>query len=156
MSSVAVILINPKSPYNVGAAIRACSIFDVKTLRWTGKRIGFAEAARMSKQRWPREERMKDYANVDWREASEHVITSLRGTPVAIECLDNSEPLHTFEHPEDAVYVFGAEDGTLGRSILTVCHRFVRIPTIHRPPLNLAAAVNIVLYDRHAKTLRHC
>jgi tRNA C32,U32 (ribose-2'-O)-methylase TrmJ len=36
----------------------------------------------------------------------------------------------------------------------TVCHRFVCIPGTTRTPLNLAAAVNIVLYDRIAKQIR--
>src|SRR4051812_42399620 len=73
--TTAVVLINPKTPYNVGSVIRACSIFAVPILRWTGKRITEAEARRKSgslahKDRLPREERMKDYANVDWRQSS--------------------------------------------------------------------------------------
>jgi tRNA(Leu) C34 or U34 (ribose-2'-O)-methylase TrmL len=74
-------------------------------------------------------------------------------TPVAVEVRDEAEPLDTFLHPDDAVYVFGPEDGSLRRGILTSCHRFLRIPTAVRTPLNLAAAVNIVLYDRHVKRL---
>jgi hypothetical protein len=47
------------------------------------------------------------------------------------------------------VYVFGPEDGSLGRATLAQCHRFVVIPTRHG--VNLSAAVYTVLYDRHAK-----
>jgi tRNA C32,U32 (ribose-2'-O)-methylase TrmJ len=57
-----------------------------------------------------------------------------------------------FEHPEPALYVFGAEDGSLGRAVLRLCHRFVVIPTRHCT--NLSAAVYTVLYDRHAKRVR--
>lgn len=163
---VAVVLCNPKTPFNVGAAIRACSIYDVPTLRWTGKRITTAEgrkkagsALKGNRPRLPREERLKDYANVDWREAdSETVVTDLVGlydlVPVAVEVRDNAEQLHDFVHPERALYVFGPEDGSVPAGVLTVCYRFVRIPTVHRTPLNLAAALNVVLYDRYAKQLR--
>ena len=57
--------------------------------------------------------------------------------------------LVTFEHPEDALYVFGPEDGGLPRPVRLLCHRFVFLPTHHC--LNLAAAVNVVLYDRRLK-----
>lgn len=158
----AVLLVTPKTPYNVGSVIRACAIFGVPTLRWTGRRITQAEGARMAgqlytrrKSRLPREERMKDYTGVDWRETSGDVIGSFVAqgfTPVAVEVLEQAESLHEFEHPDRALYVFGPEDGTLGRSTLSVCHRFVRIPAANRTPLNLAAATNLVLYDRFVKT----
>jgi tRNA(Leu) C34 or U34 (ribose-2'-O)-methylase TrmL len=48
-----------------------------------------------------------------------------------------------------ALYVFGPEDGSLGRATLAQCHRFLVIPTRHC--VNLSAAVYTVLYDRHAK-----
>lgn len=162
--STAVVLLNPKTPYNVGSAIRACSIYDVPTLRWTGKRISTAEGRRKAgshlkgnRPRLPREERLKDYTGVDWCEAEDNVVTALSQlyqlTPVAVERRDAAEPLHTFVHPERALYVFGPEDGDIPTGVLTVCHRFVVIPSVTRTPLNLAAAINVVLYDRHAKEL---
>jgi tRNA(Leu) C34 or U34 (ribose-2'-O)-methylase TrmL len=160
----AVVLCNPKTPYNVGAAIRACSIYEIPTLRWTGDRIATAEGRRKAgsslknRPRLPREERLKDYANVDWREGADDVVSSLAAqkhlTPVAVELVPGAEFLHEFVHPGNALYVFGPEDGNIPKGMLAVCHRFVRIPTCNRTPLNLAAALNVVLYDRHAKTLR--
>lgn len=155
---VAVLLINPKTPYNVGATIRACSIFGVPWLRWTGKRITEAEGRRKSgaaKPRLPREERMKDYIGVD-SQHDEHALDEFIEaglTPVAVEVRDSSERLHQFVHPQKAVYIFGPEDGSIAKGVLHVCHRFVRIPTVTRTPLNLAAAVNVVLYDRYCKTI---
>jgi tRNA(Leu) C34 or U34 (ribose-2'-O)-methylase TrmL len=61
----------------------------------------------------------------------------------------NAESLIDFVHPEHALYVFGPEDGALGRATLTKCHRFLVIPTWHCA--NLSAAVYTVLYDRDAK-----
>lgn len=162
----AVVLINPKTPYNVGSAIRACSIFGVETLRWTGKRISTAEGRRKAgsalkgnRPRLPREERLKDYTGVDWCEAPDDVITTLAEerelTPVAIEIVPGAEMLDMFVHPSRALYVFGPEDGSIPAGTLSVCHRFVRIPTVTRTPLNLAAALSVVLYDRHAKRAAH-
>lgn len=161
--TTAVVLINPKTPYNVGSVIRACSIYGVPTLRWTGSRITTAEARRKAgshlkgnRPRLPREERLKDYSNVDWREGPDDVVTELVSTygvtPVAVEKREAAEMLDEFVHPERALYVFGPEDGNVPQGVLAICHRFVCIPTVTKStPLNLAAAVNVVLYDRHAK-----
>jgi len=152
----AVVLIDPKFPHNVGNALRACAVFGAKNLVWTGERVAHPDRWTGS-ARLPREERMKAYRNVELGlgdDDPERAVSTLAGrgyTPVAVEVRDEAEPLDTFVHPERAVYVFGPEDGTLGRPTLSVCHRFVRIPTVVRTPLNLAAAVNIVLYDRHVK-----
>jgi tRNA(Leu) C34 or U34 (ribose-2'-O)-methylase TrmL len=70
-------------------------------------------------------------------------------TPVAVERRHNSENLNYFEHPENAVYVFGPEDGSIIQVFLKHCHRFVVIPSKHC--LNLAAAVNVILYHRQMK-----
>lgn len=38
--------------------------------------------------------------------------------PVAVEIIDGAIPLHEYNHPESAFYIFGAEDRTLGDDIL--------------------------------------
>lgn len=147
--SAVVLLINPKTPFNVGTSIRSTSIFGGAGCYWTGDRMWLRIDGRL-----PREERMKDYSNVDFRRddnaLSVHISAGF--TPVAIEVTDKSEPLTTFVHPDRAIYVFGPEDGSLSGAILACCHRFVRIPTKTRTPLNLAQTVNLVLYDRFVKS----
>lgn len=157
----AVLLLNPKTPYNVGAVLRACSIFGAERLRYSGDRIERAESRRKAgslqhKDRLPREERMKDYSAVDWGpihhvRAVTWMVEKGGYTPVAVEVSDNAEQLPTFVHPYRALYVFGPEDGSIERGTLTACHRFLTIPSATRTPLNLAAAVNLVLYDRFIK-----
>jgi tRNA(Leu) C34 or U34 (ribose-2'-O)-methylase TrmL len=150
MNHAAVALINPKYPRNVGNALRACSNFRAHTLAWTPERIDHPNSWPVG-TRLPREERMRLYSDV-------HVSTQKRAhiidafptyTPVAVEISNSAESLITFEHPDEALYVFGPEDGSLDRGILKACHRFVMIPATSC--LNLAAAVNVILYDRMAK-----
>jgi tRNA(Leu) C34 or U34 (ribose-2'-O)-methylase TrmL len=144
----AVALINPKYPHNVGAALRACSCWGVGQLWWTGGRVTL-DVPRG--QRLPREERLRGYRDVQL--AHDDRVFDRFGsgavTPVAVELLPTAEPLTSFEHPEDALYVFGPEDGGLPKAVRRLCHRFVFLPTHHC--LNLAAAVNVVLYDRRLK-----
>lgn len=69
--------------------------------------------------------------------------------PVAVDLLEGATPLHDYKHPERAFYIFGAENATLGDDITNRCRDRVFIPTIGC--MNLAATVNVVLYDRLAK-----
>lgn len=154
----AVMLCNPKTPFNVGGALRACAIFGADTLRWTGDRVTDGREVRngggtnIGKRaaRLPREERMKMY-HVDWGKDDDALdkFIDAKFTPVCVEILDSSEDLVCFEHPYKALYVFGPEDGHVPKGVRNNCFRFVRIPS--RSCLNLAAAVNVVLYDRVVK-----
>jgi tRNA(Leu) C34 or U34 (ribose-2'-O)-methylase TrmL len=72
--------------------------------------------------------------------------------PVAVERRADAIPLPVYHHPERAFYVFGPEDGDLGARVFEWCRDIVVIPS--HDSLNLAAAVNIVLYDRLAKQSR--
>jgi tRNA(Leu) C34 or U34 (ribose-2'-O)-methylase TrmL len=141
------ILVNTKYVHNVAAAIRAASCFDVTRLVWTGPRVDPSLLDRL-----PREERMKGYKDVVWTHDTLNKPFDLFGptvTPVCVELLENSEPLTTFEHPDNPVYVFGPEDGGVPQVLRRFCHRFVHIQSSHC--LNLAAAINVVLHDRKAK-----
>lgn len=139
-----ILLVNPKYSANVGAAVRAASCFGAKQVWWTGHRVSLESGERL-----PREERLKGYKDVELRQF-EYPFEHYKGAvPVAIELLDNVENLFHFEHPENAVYVFGPEDGSIDQVYRRLCHRFVKIPTKHCT--NLAAAVYLVLYDRAYK-----
>jgi len=143
----ALVLIDPKFPHNVGAAVRAASCYGLGQVWFTGERVQLIGERRF---RLPREERMRGYQDVELRH-SDQPFDAFASTavPVAVELRRSAEPLISFEDPEHAVYVFGPEDGSLDRAVLGLCHRFVVIPT--RRCTNLAAAVYTLLYDRHAK-----
>jgi tRNA(Leu) C34 or U34 (ribose-2'-O)-methylase TrmL len=144
MNTPGIILINPKSPHNVGKALRAASVFGAKSLVWTGSRVDLNQYDRV-----PREERMKGFASVEFC-ANDRPFDLFDGvTPVCVELLESAECLTTFAHPTNAVYVFGPEDGSVPQVIRRHCHKFVYIPGYHC--LNLSAAVDVILYDRLAK-----
>lgn len=156
----AIALANPKYPHNVGMVVRLASCYGLRQVWFSGDRVSLNPARG---ERLPREERMKGYKDVQIIHY-EHFFDQFPGggrrgnlgspsqtgvTPVAVEVRANSEPLHSFEHPENPLYVFGPEDGSIPAALLPHCHRFLVIPTRHC--LNLATAVATVLWDREYK-----
>jgi tRNA(Leu) C34 or U34 (ribose-2'-O)-methylase TrmL len=148
----AVILVDPKNAVNVARALRNCYAYDVGQLWVTGDRWLQRWTSPRGKRRAPREERMKLYQESALIE-SERPLEAFDGsvTPVAVEILKSTQNLAFFEHPENPVYVFGPEDGSLPDWARRNCHLHVAIPT--RCCINLADAVATVLYDRRQKRL---
>ena len=142
----AIVLADPKYAHNVGMVVRLASCYGLSQVWYTGERVSLDISPR---KRLPREERMKGYADVEIVNCDYPFEQFADATPIAVEVREKSEPLHGFEHPENALYVFGPEDGSIDRSLLSHCHRFVVIPTRHC--LNLATAVATVLWDRQYK-----
>lgn len=144
--SPAIVLIDPKYAHNVGMVVRLASCYGFRQVWFTGERVSLDISFR---KRLPREERMKGYADVEIINYDYPFEQFAAATPVAVEVRKGSEPLHAFEHPQNAVYVFGPEDGSVSKPHISHCHRFVVIPTRHA--LNLATAVATVLWDRQYK-----
>jgi tRNA(Leu) C34 or U34 (ribose-2'-O)-methylase TrmL len=144
----AIALVNPKYLNNVVTAVRLASGFNFKQVWFSGNRISFKD-----KERTNPEEHMHGYKDVELIQY-DYFFDQFPSwaTPVAVELRPNAEPLTTFVHPDNAVYVFGPEDGSLHRMHLALCHRFVVIPT--RRSLHLTDAICIVLYDRYIKRLQ--
>jgi tRNA(Leu) C34 or U34 (ribose-2'-O)-methylase TrmL len=138
-----VVLINPKFPHNLAATLRAASCWGARQVWYTGTRL---QRKMDSLSRIPREERMRGYRHVEVVPDQRPFDHFRNAVPVAVEVRENSECLTFFEHPEDAIYVFGPEDGSIPKPILHCCHRFVFIPTHHC--LNLSQSVNLVLGHR--------
>ncbi len=68
---------------------------------------------------------------------------------VCFELVEGATPLAEFKHPIKALYVFGPEDGSLSQAIIDCADHIVYVPTVGC--MNLAASVNVVLYDRQSK-----
>ena len=68
---------------------------------------------------------------------------------VCVELIEGATALPSFEHPQNALYIFGPEDSSLSQSLVDRAHHVVYVPTVGC--MNLAASVNVVLYDRQSK-----
>lgn len=135
-------LYNPKSPENVGAVMRAAGCYGVSTVFYTGKRYERAAEFRADTKQIHRQ---LPLIGVDDLQE----VIPFGCTPVAIEIHPDARPLTEYRHPERAFYLFGPEDGSLHKKVTAWCTDIVYIPT--RGCMNLAATVNVVLYDRMLK-----
>jgi len=143
--SVTIGLCDPQSPPNVGAVMRAAGCFRVSEVFYTGDR--FDRAARF----------YTDTQNARRDIALTGVASLLENVPdgaqiVCVDLVEGATPLPEFQHPNKAFYIFGPEDGTISQALIDRADAVVYIPTVGC--LNLAATVNVVLYDRLAKSAR--
>lgn len=139
----AIALHNCKDRHNLGGVLRAAGCYGADLVVIGGKRrletIG----------------RLSTDVQKSWRHIPtlqpEDVFDAmpLGAIPIAVDLIEGARCMTTLQHPERAFYVFGPEDGTLGKSITSRCAYAVSIPTAFC--MNLAATVNVVLYDRLVK-----
>jgi tRNA C32,U32 (ribose-2'-O)-methylase TrmJ len=66
-----------------------------------------------------------------------------------VEFAEGAQPLPGFIHPAHALYIFGPEDGSISQDIINRADDVVYVPTVGC--MNLAASVNVLLYDRLSK-----
>lgn len=143
----AVALVQPKTPANVGSVLRAVGCY--------GANLVIVEGERGKNS-------LITSNCTDTMKAWRHIPTLLTAdifdsipigaVPVAVDLIPDAGSLVDFVHPQSAVYIFGPEDGTLGERHARLGMARVFVPT--RYCMNLAATVNVVLYDRMAKALR--
>ena len=139
-------LTNPKSATNVGAVMRAAGCFSVDSVLYTGSR--YDRSIRL---------------NTDTKKISSTIpltnvesLLAQKTDDIKVICVDlveGASPLPAFTHPDRALYLFGPEDGTIKQTIIDQADAVVYIPTTGC--MNLAASVNVVLYDRLAKSTTH-
>jgi tRNA(Leu) C34 or U34 (ribose-2'-O)-methylase TrmL len=133
-------LVRPKNPRNVGAVLRAAHVYGAAMVAIQGDRTPVTSVA----------DTTKAYRHMPCLRGDDLFDLCPYGAmPVAVDLVPDAVPLPQFVHPHAAFYVFGPEDGTLGRSILDRCKHRVMVPT--RWCMNLSACVNVVLYDRMSK-----
>ncbi len=69
---------------------------------------------------------------------------------ICVDLIEGAIPLPSFNHPDKAFYIFGPEDGTVSQEVIDSADAAVYVPTVGC--MNLAASVNVLLYDRLAKS----
>ncbi len=137
-------LVNPKSPENVGMVMRAAGCYQADKVFYTGERFSRARKFKTD---------TKNAAKTIPLLPTDNLLVDISAgiKIVAVELIEGATPLTEFSHPHRAFYIFGPEDGSLTQEILDHCDYVVYIPTIGC--MNLAATVNVVLYDRLAKSV---
>lgn len=136
-------LVRPKHPENVGSVLRAAYVYSAALVAIQGDRTEVRSIT----------DTPKAWRHIPVLRGDDlHALIPFDAVPVAVDLVPDAEPLPSFAHPQRAFYVFGPEDGTLGASILGWCKHRLMVPT--RGCMNLAATVNVVLYDRLAKADR--
>lgn len=68
---------------------------------------------------------------------------------VAVEM--GGRPLAKFTHPEQAVYLLGAEDHGIPPAVLARCHHVISLPSVRTESYNVAVAGSLVMFDRQNK-----
>lgn len=141
MSFASIGLFAPKNPINVGHVLRAAMCYDAKLVVVHGRRVKAST------------DTPAGYANIPVLRVDTAVqmreMIPFGAVPVAIEFVAGAIELPEYEHPQKAFYIFGPEDSGLGKQVRSWCRDTIMIPTSHC--MNLAATVNVVLYDRMMK-----
>ncbi|HAS61247.1 MAG TPA: 23S rRNA methyltransferase [Vibrio sp.] len=136
-------LINPKNPENVGAVMRAVGCYQANEVLYTGHRYDraakFCTDTKSVRQNTP----LRGVEDI-----LEEIPTDIK--VICVELALGATPLPHFQHPDKAIYIFGPEDGTIPQEIADRADHVVYVPTIGC--MNLAASVNVLLYDRLAKS----
>lgn len=132
-------LVSPKTPSNIGSVLRAAGCYDVKIVAVSGKRYKKSKKFNTDTRKQYRHRPFLEVENIQ-------NIIPYSCIPIAVDLTQDAKSIFNFIHPERAFYIFGSEDGTLGKSITSWCKETIYIPT--NGCMNLAAAVNVILYDR--------
>lgn len=122
--------------------MRAAGCFGAKYIHYTGERYDRAAKFHTDTQKSGQAMGLTHVENLVESVSKETTI-------VCVDLIEGAVALPDFEHPSNALYIFGPEDGTIDQATIDAAHAAVYIPT--KGCLNLAASVNVVLYDRVAK-----
>lgn len=129
-----------KDAQNFGGVLRAAGCYDASLIVVGGARF---------QRSWTDTQKYHRHCPVLETSGDLMAMRPHGSTPVCIELCEGAMPLHKFTHPESAFYIFGPEDGSVSDEIVQQCRVKVMVPT--KFCMNLAATVNVVLYDRMAK-----
>lgn len=133
----------PKKHHNVGTLLRNAHAFGAAFIVTIGPR--FPRQATDTARAW-RHLPVYDYETAD--EFFEHL--PYRCRLVAVELGSGAIELPRFAHPEQALYLLGAEDDGLPPEVIERADFHVQIPAAAFS-LNVASAGTVVMYDRIAK-----
>ncbi|MGX9462556.1 RNA methyltransferase [Shewanella sp. A14] len=141
-------LVNPKTPVNVGGIMRAAGCYRADQVYYTGKRYELAAKSGDAQYDVDTKDAAKSIPLTRVESLLDHV--PAKAKVICVDLVVGATPLPQFSHPDNAFYIFGPEDGTIPQPLIDAADDVVYVPTIGC--MNLAASVNVLLYDRLAKT----
>lgn len=136
-------LVNPKSPSNVGSVMRAAGCYRADAVFYTGERYDRAASFQTDTH--------QAASTIPLQRVDDLILAAQQ--PLRIVCVElvvGAVSLPHYNHPDRALYLFGPEDGSIDQTIVDRADDVVYVPT--NMCMNLAASVNVLLYDRLAKT----
>lgn len=141
-------LYSPRTAVNIGVMWRSALEFDAAFMFTVAARCGF-EMQPSNTTRADRHIPLYVYPTLE---------DFLRVTPtgarlVGVEQWECSQPLEAYKHPQQAIYLLGAEDEGLPPQVKEYCTGGVVAISTPRC-LNVSVAGSLVMYDRHMKGLR--
>lgn len=129
----------PKDTANLGGVLRAAQCYGASLVMLSGARMGKYAT-----------DTMKAYRHLPCVEVDDLLAHCPYGAqPVVVELCERAKPIFQFKHPASAYYIFGPEDGSVKKELIERVPHVIYIPM--NGCMNLAATVNVVLYDRIAK-----
>ncbi len=143
-------LTNPKSTENVGSVMRAAGCYQVDQVLYSGTRYDRAMKMATDTKKVSSAIPLQHIDHLDAMNFCDAVDDETQ--IICVDLIPGATPLPAFSHPDKALYIFGPEDGTIAQSVVDAADHVVFVPTIGC--MNLAASVNVVLYDRLAKSSR--
>ena len=127
-------------PYNAGNLFRTAHAFGASFVYTVGSDYGNLKMNRADTSKMSKEVPFYEFPTLDDFQAPQNA------TFVGIELLEDSITLPSFRHPHNAIYVLGAEKGTLSDEMLEKCTYTIKIPM--KFCVNVGTAGAIVMYDR--------
>lgn len=136
MSFFAIGLDRCKDKANVGGVLRAAGCYGASMVAVGGSRLGKFST-----------DTQKAYRNIPCLNTDNLLDVHPFGSKiVVVELCESARSIKNFVHPKSAFYIFGPEDGSVSQKLVDCAYAVIYIPTLHC--MNLAATVNVVLFDR--------
>lgn len=137
-----IVVYHPKHETNIGTLWRSAWLYDAAFLGTIGRRY---QKQSTDTPGTASQIPLVHYADLD--DLVEHLPFSC--LLVGVEMVERATSLTNFLHPQQAVYLLGAEDHGLPQEMVDRCHRVVQIPSARGWSMNVATAGSIVMYDRY-------
>jgi len=128
-----------KNEQNIGTLWRSANIFGADFIFTIGRRYAKQSSDTM---KTPRHIPLFNFA--DWDDFMAHIPYDC--PVIAVELDDDSVPIKHFVHPQRCIYLLGAEDSGIPKSVLNHCQDIIQLPG--DVCMNVSVAGSIVMYDR--------